>query len=328
MNYYLGKRKVYKCSKCYTQFSVKQGTIFEKSTLPLTKWFLAAYLFSVSKRGVSSVQLAKYLGVKQPTAWYILRRLREAMKNENQIKLFGEVEADETMVGPKIDRDLRLKARKYKHDTEQDALHGLSRTQRKIRGIKLKRGRKKGSTKEVLEQKAKDRDYKPYNSRESFKEPFEKGVMVLGMLERNGRIVLKNIGKNTKDVNAVNVHPILKQHISKDAIFITDEHKVYIKTSEFFKEHQTVNHQKGYVINGIHSNGIENVWGHLKRMVLGTYFHFSYQHAEGYLNENSYRWNRQNDSEQTLFEDLILLTLDKRITYEEVKIIKEDKLAA
>lgn len=328
MNYYLSKRNIYKCSKCYKQFSVTQGTIFHKSKVPLNKWFMAIYLFTISKRGVSSIQLSKYLGVKQHTAWYILRRLREALSNEGDIILSGIVEADETLIAPKVNRDKRLQAAKMKHEAEQDDIHGQTRRQRYKMGEKRKRGRKKGSTKEVLEQKRIERDGKRYNSHESSRIPFEKGVVVLGMLERNGRIVLKKIGYDRKCVTHEIVHPILKYHINKKSIFITDEHSVYNHTSELFEEHETVNHKVGYCINGIHSNGIENVWGHLKRMITGTYFHFSYHHSDGYLNEGAYRWNRQNDSEQALFEDFIPLVINKKITYKELKIKKEEKLAA
>ncbi len=328
MNYYLASRKVYKCSKCRTQFSVKQGTIFEKSTLPLTTWFMAIYLFTITKRGCSSIQLSKFLGIKQQNAWYMLKRLREAMRDEDKIVLNGVVEADETLIAPKVNRDKRLQAKKYLHDKEQDELHGYSRKKRiKLEGGIRKRGRKKGTTKEIVEQMKLDRGGKPYRSKPD-KIPFEKGVMVLGMLERGGRIVLKKIGVNRKDTTYENVHPFLKMHISESSIFITDEHKVYIKTSEFFSQHLTVNHDKGYCIDGIHSNGIENVWTHLKRTVLGTYFHYTNHHSQGYLNETIYRWNRQNDSELTLFEDFMPLVVGKKITYKEVKIKKDDRLAA
>src|ERR1700751_3141860 len=74
MNYYLAKRKVYKCSNpnCYKQFNVVRETIFERSKMPLHKWFLAIYFFTTTKRGVSSCQLAEFLNVQQRTAWFVL----------------------------------------------------------------------------------------------------------------------------------------------------------------------------------------------------------------------------------------------------------------
>lgn len=328
LNYYLRSRNKYSCSKCYKQFSVTQGTIFHKTKVPLNKWFMAIYLFTVSKRGISSVQLGKFLGVKQHTAWYMLKRMREAMKDENEIVLSGIVEADETLIAPKVSRDKRLQKAKRIHDEEQDRLHGFSKSKRKRMPEKLKRGRKKGSTKEVLEQKRIERGGKEYNSKDSNRVPFEKGVVVLGMLERGGRIILKNIGTDRKSISQEKIQPILKYYIGKESIFITDEHSAYLGTSELFLEHKSVNHQVGYCIDGVHSNGIENVWNHFKRMIVGSYFHFSFHHANGYLCENTYRWNRMNASEQTLFEDFIPLVVGKKITYKEVKIKNEDRFAA
>ena len=71
------------CSDCKKQFTVRIGTIFEDSRLPLVKWFLAIYLFSSLKKGLSSIQLAKYISVTQKTAWFMLQRIREVMKDGN-----------------------------------------------------------------------------------------------------------------------------------------------------------------------------------------------------------------------------------------------------
>lgn len=61
----------YKCSECRKQFSVTKGTIFENSPIPLQKWFVAIYLMSSHKKGISSIQLAKDLGITQKTAWFM-----------------------------------------------------------------------------------------------------------------------------------------------------------------------------------------------------------------------------------------------------------------
>jgi hypothetical protein len=77
------------------QFTVRIGTIFEDSRLPLTKWFLAIYLFTSTKKGLSSVQLSKYISTTQKTAWFVLQRLREAMQNDNNKPFSGTTEIDE-----------------------------------------------------------------------------------------------------------------------------------------------------------------------------------------------------------------------------------------
>jgi transposase-like protein len=95
-----GKR--YKCCKCKKQYSVKVGSIFEDSKIPLQKWFAAIYLITSHKKGISSLQLHRDIGVTQKTAWYMLHRVRHSLGiHASAIKLSGVVEADETFIGGK-----------------------------------------------------------------------------------------------------------------------------------------------------------------------------------------------------------------------------------
>lgn len=91
----------FKCAnnKCYKRFRVTVGTIFEASNIPLNKWFPAMYLILSHKKGISSCQLARDLGVTQKTAWFMLHRIREQLKANNSPMLSGTVEVDETFVG-------------------------------------------------------------------------------------------------------------------------------------------------------------------------------------------------------------------------------------
>ncbi len=329
MNYYLRTRNIYKCSQCYKQFSVTQGTIFHKSKIPLTKWFLAIYLFTTKKRGLSSIQMAKWIGIKQHSAWYMLHRLREAMKDENNIVLSGIVEADESFVMPKVRRDKRLQIAKALHDKNQKEINGLTKSQRHRLGIKLKRGRKKGTTKEVIEQQKLERGGKPYSSdKPSQRIPFERGAVLLGMIEQRGRVVMKILGSDDRSINRDNVFPHLKKHISAKAILYTDQLNLYDTTDKLFVAHFTVNHKKTYFENGVHTNNVENAWKHLKKMIDGTYFHLSFDHFNRYLNENTYRWNRREITEREIFESFFPLAIERGITYKELKIKKGNKFAA
>lgn len=85
---------------CRKQFTVRTGTIFERSHIPLHKWLYAMYLLETARKGISSMQLSKELGITQKSAWFLLHRLREAMDLE-AIPLKGEVEVDETYFGGK-----------------------------------------------------------------------------------------------------------------------------------------------------------------------------------------------------------------------------------
>ena len=98
--YHFKNGKRFRCANCKQDFTIKTGTIFGDSKLSLKKWFIAIYLLTTAKKGISSVQLAKQVGVTQKTAWFMDHRIREALK-QNKLKLFGDVELDETYIGGK-----------------------------------------------------------------------------------------------------------------------------------------------------------------------------------------------------------------------------------
>jgi transposase-like protein len=105
-----------KCYACRKQFTVRVGTVFEASHVALHLWFQAAYLMSSSKKGISSNQLHRTLGVTLKTAWFMSHRLREAMRVLQMDPLGGvgkEVEADETFIWQK--RPKARNARGYAH---------------------------------------------------------------------------------------------------------------------------------------------------------------------------------------------------------------------
>lgn len=95
---------VWKCYQCRKPFTVKIGTIFEDSKVPMRLWLQAMYLVAGSKKGISSNQLHRILGVTLKTAWFMSHRIREAMRDTN-LDMFGStggrVEVDETYIGQK-----------------------------------------------------------------------------------------------------------------------------------------------------------------------------------------------------------------------------------
>jgi len=94
----------YRCNACQLDFTVRTGTIFERSHIPLHKWLYAMYLLVTARKGISSLQLSKEIGVTQKSAWFMLQRLREACGTKIE-KLRGLVEIDETYVGGKEAND-------------------------------------------------------------------------------------------------------------------------------------------------------------------------------------------------------------------------------
>src|SRR5215218_17563 len=113
---------VHKCNDCRKQFTVKVGTVFESAHIPLNKMLQAVYLLCSSKKGISSHQLHRILGVTYKTAWFLSHRIREAMRDGSLAPMGGNggtVEADETFIGREPGKP---KKRAYHHKMKVLAL--------------------------------------------------------------------------------------------------------------------------------------------------------------------------------------------------------------
>ena len=115
----IGSRSMFQCKEktCRKQFSAKVGTIFEDSPLPLSQWFVAVWCIANAKNGISSYELGRALGVTQKSAWFMLHRIRLAMRSETFRKMTDVVESDETFIGGKAEnmhahkREKRIRGR-------------------------------------------------------------------------------------------------------------------------------------------------------------------------------------------------------------------------
>lgn len=90
----------YHCNACNEDFTVRTGTIFERSHIPLHKWIYAMYLMVTARKSVSSLQMAKEIGITQKSAWFMMHRIREACGDDTTI-LSGTIEIDEAYLGGK-----------------------------------------------------------------------------------------------------------------------------------------------------------------------------------------------------------------------------------
>ncbi|BCK75511.1 hypothetical protein AA0242T_1198 [Acetobacter aceti NRIC 0242] len=100
--YHFSDRETFKCGNCKKRFSIKVGTIFEDTKLPLRKWFMAIWLITNHPKGIASTTLAKDVDITQKSAWFVLQRLRYATVTKSfNAPLKGTVEADTTYIGGK-----------------------------------------------------------------------------------------------------------------------------------------------------------------------------------------------------------------------------------
>ena len=129
-HYFMKTRKRWKCRDCRHQFSIKVGTIFEGSPLSLSLWLPAMWMLANCKNGISSYELSRALGVTQKTAWFMLHRIRLAMKDHDGFwaKMDGDVEVDETYIGGKAKNMHRARRKRIIRGTgghDKTAVMGL-----------------------------------------------------------------------------------------------------------------------------------------------------------------------------------------------------------
>ena len=139
--YELKDGKTFKCSDCLKTFTLKVGTIFQDSALPLQKWFLAIYLVTSHKKRISSIQLSKDIGVTQKTAWFMLHRLRHVSNTGSFNKqLKNIVEVDETYIGGKEQNkhtDKRTKGTQGRNTTTKTPVLGMVERKGNLKSMKI-----------------------------------------------------------------------------------------------------------------------------------------------------------------------------------------------
>jgi len=139
---------------------------------------------------------------------------------------------------------------------------------------------------------------------------FKGKTIVVGMLERKGRVKAAVVESRTRDV----LHQLAKDSIEPGATVITDEHHPYKGMANF--THEIINHADSYVRGSIHTNGIENFWSCLKRSLGGTYISVEPFHLFRYIDEQAFRYNNRRDmNDHDRFELAARNVAGKRLTY-------------
>lgn len=352
-NTYNEDRRIFRCSKCRKNFSVKTGTIFQGSNVALIDWFVAIYEIANTKRGISSVALANKIDVSYKTALSMSHKIKEALDGENEGTLFGTVEIDEAYAGAKINRDKKLAWRVYDRDLQR--IHwGLEGKKEKENRLKrdAKYAKKTGNPIFLKESKLEELlENVPADIRPLLEDKYTRNLHhqkvhykknIVGLIERDiydsngilikqGKLLLKKMGRHRGDINGIRMIPFLKKHIDKSARIMTDGHPAYNDVKNHFRKHNVIIHSrkkgdfepikysKGEGNDMKTTNHIENVWNHFKKMENGTYFHFSYRHTDKYLNEFTFRYNNRDLTNSQRFSKLLGKCLNKTITNQEIR---------
>ena len=157
-HYWLATQKRWKCKngKCKKQFSVKVGTIFEDSPIPLSKWLPAMWLLSNCRNGISSYEVARAVGVTQKSAWFMMHRIRKALSGKNNPKIGGldhTIEADETYINGKPLNMHKSKRVEYNRMGKKKAIvmGMLDRDTRQVRATVIRQARREELMNNILE---------------------------------------------------------------------------------------------------------------------------------------------------------------------------------
>ena len=157
--HWLKNQKRWQCRECGKQYSVKVNTIFEDSAIKLDKWLTAMWMLANCKNGVSSYEISRSVGVTQKSAWFMLHRIREAMKNQSLKKLGtsgGPVEVDETFIGGKyknMHSAKRMKLQNGIRANEKTVVMGLlDRDTRQVRAKVIPNVKRETLQGEILKQ--------------------------------------------------------------------------------------------------------------------------------------------------------------------------------
>lgn len=149
---YKCKDNQYKCKNTGKIFNVRYGTMFHRSSVPLLKWYMAIWIFMTHSKGISSVQLSKDIGVTQKTAWNMLHRIRECFGGENNSKLEGTVQIDETFVGGKNKNrhwDKKVKNVQGRSFKDKTPVFGMKQTDGKVVAKVVENTKAKTLSKEI-----------------------------------------------------------------------------------------------------------------------------------------------------------------------------------
>lgn len=272
------KRFLWRCRDCSKMFTVRTGTVYAESLIPLHKWCHALWATASAKNGVSALELSRRIQVTYKTALFIMHRIRHATAHDPDTdpKLTGTVEADETYVGGKPRRQ--------------------QMTGKPIDLPPMKDGKPP----------------KFRNSHLSGRSLANK-VPVFAVVQRGGEVRTRVIA----NVTAENIRQALTDHTEPaQSVLMTDDFASYRRVGGPFTRHGIIRHTiREYVRGDVHTNTIEGFFSRVKRKLNGTHHAVSKEHLHRYMSEAAFIYNTRamNDGERTLA--LLNRTIGKRLMY-------------
>ena len=272
----MSERRVWKCAKCRKQFSVLTNTIFHGTKVPIATWLTVMVQMCSAKNGISAREIERMHGLTPETAWYMLHRLREAMKREPLAQMLrGTIIADETWIGGNPTRmNKKSRARwEGRMDEPRRVAPGGERPHQRT---------------------AKTTVFSLINR--------ETGEVRSQVMSYVTAAHLRKAIAEQVDMAASELH--------------TDESSNYKQVGPEFLAHETVNHsQDEYARGNVTTNHVEGYFAQLKRSIDGTHHHVSKEHLPRYLAEFDFRYSTRKLSDPERLQVMVDRAEGRRLSY-------------
>jgi len=273
------------CKDCFRSFSVTTNTNLHNTRLPLKSWLYAFAVVSDAKKGISSKQLERNLGVHYETAWTMYHKIRDLMAIENDaVSLDDIVELDTKL----ITRDMR-KCQAEKKGTPA-TIPELDKEIEKYKGqFTFKEG-----------------DYKkPCRVGSQKRGEGASDLKIGGVVERDGNVVASVI----KNTTFSELRKLIDKHVNKskkETVLMTDESKSNLKFKQIMNQ-IVIDHSKLYSYKGLNTNTIESFWAIVERQIKGQHHHVDIRYLDRYVAETVFKFN--NRKLDDMFETLVRLSM-------------------
>jgi transposase-like protein len=283
---YVCSNNRYRCKNTGKYFNVRTHTLFDNTKVELQSWFVAIYLVTNHKKGISSIQLGKDLNVTQKTAWFMLHRIRNCYGLNDGEMMGGNgetIQLDESFVGGKN--------KNRHHDKKVEQSQGRSfKDKTPVMGM-LQQGHA-----EIIVRPNKNDPSKLVN-------------------EKVTLIPSKVRCQVVQDTKSGSLKPVIYQNVKEGSTLVSDEWHGYRGLSYSY-DHRIVDHgRKEYVnANGDTTNAMEGFWTWLKRSYIGIYHFMSRKHLQLYANEMAFRYNTRLYSECERLK-FFLSNCNRKLTY-------------